>query len=129
MLSFKKSKGFTLIEVLVALVILSIALLALAGLMATTTRNNAGGGHLTEAATFAQDTLERLRVCPLNTIPTGIMTQDNCTGSTGIIYTRNWTAVQNATNTLDTITITVTWVDPAKLQNHSISMVSGICSQ
>jgi prepilin-type N-terminal cleavage/methylation domain-containing protein len=126
---WKQERGFTLVEILVALVILSIALLALAGLMATTIRNNAAGGHLTEAATIAQDTLERLRLSPLNSIPLGIMTQDSCVGSTGIVYTRNWTAVPNIpfpNNTLDTITITVTWVDPTKLQNHSISMVSGI---
>ena len=118
-----KSKGFTLIEVLVSLVILSIALLALAGLMVSTTRNNAGGGHLTEAATFAQDTLERLRVSPLNSIPLGVTTTDNPVGATGITYTRSWTAV-GSSSTLDTITITVSWVDPAKLQPHSISMIS-----
>jgi len=114
--------GFSLIEILVALVILSIALLALAGLMVTTTKNNAAGGHLTEAATFAQDTLERLRVSPLSSIPTGVMIQNSCVGSTGVTYTGSWTAVPNSSSTLDTITITVNWVDPAKLQPHSISM-------
>ena len=114
--------GFSLIEILVALVILSIALLALAGLMVTTTKNNAAGGHLTEAATFAQDTLERLRVSPLSSIPTGVMIQNSCVGSTGVTYTGSWTAVPNSSSTLDIITITVNWVDPAKLQPHSISM-------
>jgi prepilin-type N-terminal cleavage/methylation domain-containing protein len=118
--------GFTLIEILVALVILSIALLALAGLMVTTTRNNATGGHLTEAATFAQDTLERLRVSPLTSIPTGVMIQNSCVGSTGVLYTGSWTAVANSGSTLDTITITVNWVDPAKLQPHSISMITTV---
>ena len=123
---FKKSNGFTLIEVLVALVILSIALLSLAGLMATTTRNNSAGGHMTEAATVAQDALERLRLSPLNMITTGVMIHDSFVGSTGISYTRNWTATPNANNNFDTINLTVTWTDPVKLQNHSISMLSGI---
>jgi len=56
-----KSKGFTLIEMLISLVILAISLLALAGLMSITTRNNSFGGHITEAATFAQDKLEEFR--------------------------------------------------------------------
>jgi prepilin-type N-terminal cleavage/methylation domain-containing protein len=122
----RNRNGFTLIEILVALVILSIALLALAGLMVTTTRNNATGGHLTEAATFAQDTLERLRVSPLSSIPTGVMIQNSCVGSTGVLYTGSWTAVANSSSTLDTITITVNWVDPAKLQPHSISMITTV---
>ncbi|MGZ3595349.1 MAG: type IV pilus modification PilV family protein [Syntrophales bacterium] len=114
--------GFTLIEILVALVILSIALLALAGLMVTTTKNNAAGGHLTEAATFAQDTLERLRVSPLSSIPTGVMIQNSCVGSTGILYTGSWIAVTNSTNSFDKIKISVSWTDPVKRQPHSISM-------
>jgi len=60
-----KSGGFTLIETLIALFILSFALLALAGLMVTTTRNNSVGGHMTEAATLAQDKLEEFRATPL----------------------------------------------------------------
>ena len=130
---FKKSNGFTLIEVMVALVILSIALLSLAGLMATTTRNNAAGGHLTEAATFAQDLLERLRLSPLNVLsndaaPNTAQT-DYPVGSTGITYTRTWSYNPNVAapnTTLDTITITVSWTDPIKLQNHVITMVSTI---
>ncbi len=58
------SRGFSLIEMLIAIVILSISLLALAGLMVTTTQNNSFGGHMTEAATFAQDRLEELKVTP-----------------------------------------------------------------
>jgi prepilin-type N-terminal cleavage/methylation domain-containing protein len=123
----RNRNGFTLIEILVALVILSIALLALAGLMVTTTKNNAAGGHLTEAATFAQDTLERLRVSPLSSIPTGVMIQNSCVGSTGVLYTGSWRAsVANSSSTLDRISITVNWVDPAKLQPHSINMITTV---
>jgi len=120
---FKKSSGFTLIEVLVALIILSIALLSLAGLMASTTRNNASGGHLTEAATLAQDTLERLRVAPLEDIPLTYNT--STTLNSGITYTWGWVASQPIA-TLDTITITVNWTDPIRLQPHTITMVSTI---
>ncbi len=116
-----KSKGFSLIEVLISLVILSISLLALAGLMVYTTKSNSWGGHMTEASTFAQDTLEQLRVTPWANLSLG--SPDTITGATGIPYTRTWTVVPNSDDTLRTITVTVTWSDSI---NHSIRFVSAI---
>jgi len=117
----KKSKGFSLIEVLIALVILSISLLALAGLMVYTTKSNSWGGHMTEATTFAQDTLERLRVIPWANLVTGA--EPATIGATGITYTRTYTVAPNADDSLRTITVTVTWNDGI---DHSISFVSAI---
>jgi prepilin-type N-terminal cleavage/methylation domain-containing protein len=119
-----RSKGFTLIEVVIALVILCICLLGMAGLMAKTTRNNSYGGHLTEAATFAQDKLEQLRATPFGMIQANTTITDYLLGSTGITYSRSWVAVPNIpppANTINVITITVNWTDTIP---HSISMVS-----
>ena len=121
-----RSKGFTLVEVLIALVILSICLLGMAGLMATTTRNNSYGGRLTEAATLAQDKLEQLRATPFGMIPVNATITDNPVGSTGVTYNRSWVAVPNIAppgNTLDVITITVSWTDKIP---YSISIVSAV---
>jgi len=125
-LRLTRSKGFSLIEVMIALVILAVALLGLAGLMVTTTKNNSFGGHITEAATFAQDKLEQLRATPFGMIALNTTQTDNPVGSTGITYTRSWVAVPNIPppgNTLDVITITVSWADTIP---HSINMVSAI---
>jgi type IV pilus modification protein PilV len=119
----KESKGFSLIEVLIALVILSISLLALAGLMVQSTRNSSWGSHLTEAATLAQDRLERFRaVRPQTDIPEGA-NFDEVTPPSGIKYTRTWTVATNATATARTITITVTWTDTIP---HSITFIHPI---
>jgi prepilin-type N-terminal cleavage/methylation domain-containing protein len=112
------SMGFTLIEVLIALIILSVSLLALAGLMATSTGNNASGAHLTEAVTMGQDKLEELRATRWETIPEGATT-DQTLGSTGTAYARQW-AVATAGN-LKTVTVTVTWADRI---NHSVQLLS-----
>lgn len=123
MKSFLKSKGFSLVEILIALVILSISLLALAGLMVTTTRNNSFGGHMTEAATFAQDQLENLRTSPWANVVTG---NDTRLGSTGINYARNWNVVPNAVapnDTIKEITITISWNDTT---SHSVGFRSVI---
>jgi prepilin-type N-terminal cleavage/methylation domain-containing protein len=119
----KKSKGFSLIEVLVALVILSISLLALAGLMIQSTKNSSWGSHITEAVTLAQDRLEALRaVRPQTDIPEGV-NNDQVTGASGITYTRTWTVTTNATSTLRTITITIAWSDSVP---HTITITHPI---
>ena len=118
------SKGFTLLEVLITLIILSVALLALAGMMVTTTRNNASGNYVTEAATLAQDKLEEFRVSSWKLLlPTtgGPRTDASTKGSTGVSYARSWNIVQD--NNLKTITIAVGWTDRI---NHSIRLVSVI---
>ena len=120
-----KPKGFSLIEVLVALVILSVALLALAGLMVTTTRVNSFGGHLTEAVTFAQQRLEELRVASYNTVVSSSVNPGDPviqTGvSSGINYTMNWVVTPNADDSLRRVTMRVTWNDGV---THSFSIVT-----
>ncbi|MHC4677043.1 MAG: type IV pilus modification PilV family protein [Planctomycetota bacterium] len=53
-------RGFSLLEVVVALGIFSIGILAIAGLQITATSGNATARFGTEAATLAQDVVERL---------------------------------------------------------------------
>ncbi len=103
-----KSYGFTLIEVLIALVILSIAFLGLAGLMVQTTKNTSFGGLMTEAATHAQDKLEELRATQWNNLAPGA---DSPQGSNKITYNRSWTIQPNPGDTARTISVTVTWND------------------
>jgi type IV pilus assembly protein PilV len=121
-----ESKGFSLVEMLIALVILAISLLALAGLMAATTRNNSFGGHMTEAATFAQDKLEELKAIPWANIVGGT---DTKSGSTGITYARTWNVstllnpVPPPNDLLKAVTITVNWNDGT---SRSINIFSAI---
>lgn len=56
-----KQSGFTLLEVLVAMLVLSIGLLGLAGLMASSLRNNQSAYHSTQATWLAYDILDRMR--------------------------------------------------------------------
>jgi type IV pilus assembly protein PilV len=123
-LKLKRSKGFSLIEVMIALVILAVALLALAGLMITTTKNTSFGGHMTEATTFAQDKLEQLRAAPWTGIIAGA---DTAVGATGISYARSWTVADNPNQDQRWVTITITWTDPTKKTNHSINVRSVVC--
>ncbi|BBP01206.1 type IV pilus modification protein PilV [Sulfuriferula nivalis] len=57
-----RQKGFTLLEVLVTMVIMSIGLLGLAALMASSLRNNHSSYQRTQAAFLAYDIIDRMRV-------------------------------------------------------------------
>lgn len=60
----RKAKGFSLLEVMVAMVIFSIGLLGLAGLMAQSTRFNNSAQYRTQATYLAYDILDRMRANP-----------------------------------------------------------------
>lgn len=57
-----KESGFTLLEVLVAVLVLAIGLLGLAGLMASSIRNNQSAYQRTQATWLAYDIVDRMRV-------------------------------------------------------------------
>ncbi len=123
MKSFAGQKGFTLIEMFIALVILALAMLALAGLMVATTKNNSFGGHITEAATFAQDKLEEFRTAPWDSIGAAPL-NDQKVGSDGTTsFRRNWTVVPSADGNLKTVTLNVNWTDRT---DHSIRLICAI---
>ena len=58
-------KGFTLIEVLIGLIILSVGLLAIAGMQITAVRGNFFSHYLTQASYVGQDRLELLNNMPV----------------------------------------------------------------
>jgi len=115
---FVKQRGFTLIEMMITLVILSVSLLALAALMGVTIRNNSNGGHVTEATTSAQDKLEELKAGGWKSLSGGTYA-DDFHGSTGVRYARRWTVATD--ENLKTVTVSVNWTDRI---NHSIRLFS-----
>jgi len=64
--------GFTLIEVMVAILILMVGLLSLAQMMALATSANALSGRMTATAALAKEQLEILKAAPFYTNPAAI---------------------------------------------------------
>ena len=56
-----KQRGFTLLEVMVAMLIVSIGLVGLAGLLITGSKNNQSAYHRSQASWMAYDILDRMR--------------------------------------------------------------------
>jgi type IV pilus assembly protein PilV len=59
--SYARSRGFTLLEVLVAMVVLSVGLLGLSGLQTSSLRNNNSAFLRSQATLATNDILDRMR--------------------------------------------------------------------
>jgi type IV pilus assembly protein PilV len=115
---FKRSKGFTLLEMLIAMTILSVALLGMGQMMLVSIRGTSFGNKMTEATTLAQDKMEELRTMDWNILQDG---NDVVNGSQGINYQRNW-AISPA-GTMKTVNLAVSWNDGV---DHLIRITSVI---
>lgn len=112
-------KGFTLIEVLVATVILSLGLLGLARVHIATIQVNTIASRLTQATTLAQDRVEQLLALPYNdpalvdaTAPQTFTNYTDPNPPQG--YTISWAVDTDAPSTgMKTINIDVTWKNKA----------------
>ena len=106
----KEARGFSLLEVLVALVFLAFGLLALAGLHITSLRGNTFSHHLTLATYAAHDRLEFLKNLPLDSnrlLPNQY--NDQPVTLSGVSFERTYNITQ--ADNLKTIQYTVSWND------------------
>ncbi|WAC06331.1 MAG: prepilin-type N-terminal cleavage/methylation domain-containing protein [Thermodesulfobacteriota bacterium] len=60
-----KEKGFTLVELMIAVVVLAIGILGLIGLQVAAMNGNLSANKMTTAMTLAQDEIEQLKRLPL----------------------------------------------------------------
>lgn len=110
-----QSKGFTLIEVMIALVILAVGLLALATMQIVSIRANAFSSEMTYATMLAQSRFEQFRnMAYVDITPTGgtPVTEDIPASeqSKGIPYRVQWTVDDNTpTTNMRTINLAVLW--------------------
>jgi type IV pilus assembly protein PilV len=69
--SLRRTRGFTLIEAMVALVVLSVGMLGIAGLYVTTLRSSGGAIYRMQAVNLATDMADRVRANRGNCYGTG----------------------------------------------------------
>jgi prepilin-type N-terminal cleavage/methylation domain-containing protein len=109
-------RGFTLIEVVIAIVMLTFGVLASASLTAALMKSNSGVTNRTRAIEAQRQKIEDLQSLRYSDIVSG---NDTATVG-GVSFSRSWTvAVDAPAANLKTITFTVTWTD--RQGSHTIS--------
>lgn len=105
--------GFTLIEILIAMVILSFGLLSLASMQIVAIRVNTSSDELSRGTTLVQDKIEQLMSLPMTHAsladPTPVGT---CQAYTEADPPRGYTVawcVDNTTTSVKTINVTASW--------------------
>lgn len=101
-------RGFTLIEILIALAITVLGLSAVAGMFVANAQGTAYARHATEATVLAEDQLEHMLTTPSANLTSGFdQVDERGTAVTSGGFTRVWTVTWDGN--LARIGITVTW--------------------
>ncbi len=107
-----QTQGFTLIELMVALFILSVGLLGMIKMQMSSIQGNAFSGRMTTAIALAQDQMEILINQDLDPWAdvTGTLNDPTLMGRQYDGYTVNWTiTTDDPTPNLATVTVEVQW--------------------
>jgi type IV pilus assembly protein PilV len=134
--SWSRHEGFTLIESMVAAVILTIGLLALTGMQSFSLRKNVDANNQTRVTNLAADMLERIQfnrsnaanydlisvsagatVCPA--AGTNVMANGDCTQWRTLLLSSN---LQNITGTVLVSNPTPPALDPLGLNRHTVTV-------
>ena len=106
----RSQSGFTMIEVMVAMLLTAIAIVGIIGLYRVQTRSSSYSRRSTEAAILAGDKMEVLRATKIPASSTTPETVD----ANGVVgsgpFTREWT-VTNPSGTQYEILVEVSWSD------------------
>ena len=105
--------GFTLIELMIAMAILGMGMVAAVSMHFGTARNNTNGNIITQANMLAKTQLETLKSQNVGLLAAGGPYPDpnnpvNAEGQVGGIYTRSWT-IENLGTDARRIAVTVEW--------------------
>lgn len=114
--------GFTIIEVLIALVVLLAGMAGILMLQLTSTEATSFSRHATEASVLAEDKMETLRTSPVFQIASG----DDRVDALGVpdevagFYTRQWTVDPGDPTT---ITVEILWREKDDLSEPPYSII------
>jgi type IV pilus assembly protein PilV len=111
--NIKKDNGFSLIELLIAMSVMALGMLAAASMQYSAVRNNTTGNTATQATMLAKATLEMLKSQDIDSAALAVgdyadSTRVDASGNPGGIYNRNW-RIDPLGTTSRRISVTVEW--------------------
>lgn len=122
-----KASGFTLLEVLIAVMIIGVGFMAAASMQGTSVSGNSRSAYMTAATYLAEDKLEELRNTDYMAITQAGSPENNIDelGAAGGIYSRSWTVVNDSPGLLmKTVAVTVNWNERGA--SHTLTMYTVI---
>jgi type IV pilus assembly protein PilV len=120
--SIGPNAGFTLVESMLALAIMSVGLLALAGLQITALRGNALSRSMTTAVSIAEQRLEQLKNTPYSDIQAEAATQVT---ASNLHFTRQVTVTNGPLPNTKSVSVLVSWQDQSKTHTLPIATLIG----
>lgn len=119
-------RAFTLLEVVIAMLLLGIGLLALMTLQIRSIRSNTFSNCLTLASSFARNEVEDLRSHSWENIADGTVTEtlrdmERETGAARMVFTRERFVQTDASGRLKDVTVTVSWEQDGRPHQIAVS--------
>ena len=114
--------GFTLVESMLTLAIMSMGLLALAGLQITALRGNALSRRMTTAVSIAEQRLEQLKNTSYTNIQAEAVTQVT---ASNLHFTRQVTVTTGPLPNTKSVSVLVSWQDQATTHTLPIATIIG----
>lgn len=122
----KSKRGFTIIEFSLAILILTVCLLALGRMTITSMSTNTWSSDNVISTRLAQNKIAQLKSGGYAALTNGSYTDANnpidAQGNGGGYYTRTWSIANGPTTGTKKITVTVTWRGGAKQTSFSTLM-------
>jgi len=123
----RHERGFMLVEMMIAMFIFTIGMLAVSSMQVMAIKTNAHANRMAEATYFAQNKVEELRnTTDLTTLVSGTETSVSPSTSSNVVFNRRWNITAGPTAASRVVVVFVEWVSGSQTKVVEVStLISG----